>query len=88
MGKKPARAIKGQGRHSADLALCKKYGSQRGGKAKALKELVMLPSEKNKNYVEKYQESCKNDPEGKGDMESVRQHLRRLENTYRNQQVN
>jgi hypothetical protein len=65
------------------LQLLCKHGTQRGSKTKALQELVTLPGEQGKNYVKKYLESVRHDPDGVGDMESVRQHVKRLGFTNR-----
>jgi hypothetical protein len=66
--------------------LLEKHGRQRGGRTKALKELVTLPSEQGKKYVRDYQASRDNNPEAIGYMEPVRQHVNRLERTGRKRQ--
>jgi hypothetical protein len=63
--------------------LLKKHGTERGGQIRALRELVTLPSEQEKGYVRNYRESCGNGPNGVGDMEAVRQHVKRLLGTAR-----
>jgi len=65
------------------LRLVRKHEGQRGAKTKALKELVTLPCEQRKRYVVKYKESCERHWAGVGDMEPVRQHLKRLWTTHR-----
>ena len=67
--------------------LVRKRGEQRGGKARALEELVTLPSEQGKKYVLDYNESRSNDPRGKGDMEAVRQHIKGIRTRGRDQQL-
>jgi hypothetical protein len=61
--------------------LLQKHANERGGKMKALKELVTLPSEQCKGYVLTYKQSCRYDPDGIGEMEPVRQHVKRLRTT-------
>jgi hypothetical protein len=61
--------------------LVEKHAGQRGGKTRALEELVTLPGEQRKGYVAKYKRSC-HDMSPRGDMESVRQHVKRLESTW------
>jgi hypothetical protein len=66
--------------------LLKKHGKQRGAQMKALKELVTLPIEQGKKYVLNYRQSCLHDPKSIGDIEAVRQHVKRLRVTYRKRQ--
>lgn len=66
--------------------LLTKHGGQRGGQMRALEELVTLPSERNKDYVLAYQESRSNNPQGKGDMEAVRQYVKRIRTTHSKRQ--
>ena len=62
------------------LELIEKHGGQkRGAKTLAMRELLTLPSEQRKGYVKQFNKSVENDPRSKGDLESVRQHLKKLE---------
>jgi hypothetical protein len=63
--------------------LLKKHGQWRGAQMAAIRELVTLPSEQGKPYVLKYRESRDHDPKGIGDLEAVRQHIKRLRRTAR-----
>lgn len=69
-------------------SLLKTHGTARGKKTEALKELVTLASEQSKDYVLAYLASCANAPKWHRDLlEPVRNHVKRLESTYRKRQA-
>jgi hypothetical protein len=80
-GLQPTRGLTPDSRETlkAYRALLKKHGNKRGAKAAAQRELVTLPSEQGKSYVNKYKEPIANDPLAIGDLESVRNYIKALE---------
>jgi hypothetical protein len=80
----PKRGMEPENRRTVELfeELHKKHGKKHGSIIAAIRELVASPQEQDKEYVKEYQKSRRHDPEGVGDLERVRNRVRRLRSTY------